>query len=166
MDAGTPVAVHASSFCRRFLGITFVLGVVALGVLQGEPAPDFNREVAPILSKRCLECHSGPEPTGKFSLLTRESFQQGGESGSVTNSSHPEKGELIQRVSEGLMPPKKQGASRKLPESEIALLRAWINAGAPWPEGRVLDPFEVSTDLRGGRDLWSLQPIRDRKSVV
>jgi hypothetical protein len=122
--------------------------------------PDFNREIAPLLSRHCLECHSGAEPSGKLSLLTHEGFLKGGESGALTDSSHPEKGELIHRVSEGLMPPKKQGKSRKLPDADIALLRAWIASGAPWPKGRVLDPFEMSTEARGGRDLWSLQPVR------
>ena len=140
----------------------WVAGLFCLFLATRVPAasaPDFNREIAPILSKHCLECHSGAEPAGKLSLLTHEGFLKGGESGRLTDSAHPEKGELLQRVTEGIMPPKKQGKTRKLAETDLALLRAWITAGAPWPQGRVLDPFEVSTDVRGGRDLWSLQTV-------
>ncbi|MBL9166704.1 MAG: PSD1 domain-containing protein [Verrucomicrobiales bacterium] len=145
---------------RRFLAVAPLLCLLPASLLKAANVPDFNRDIAPILSKHCLECHSGAEPSGKLSLITHEGFLKGGESGPVTNSSHPEKGELFSRVSEGIMPPQKQGKSRKLPAAEIVLLQSWITSGAPWPSGRVLDPFEVSTDLRGGRDLWSLQPVR------
>ena len=34
---------------------------------------------------------------------------------------------------------------------------AWINAGAHWPDNRVLDPYDRTNDIRAGRDWWSLQ---------
>ena len=58
------------------------------------------------------------------------------------------------------MPPEKKGLPQKLPVEEIALLKRWVAAEAPWPEGRMLDLFERTNDVRAGRDWWSLQPIR------
>src|SRR5262249_11127739 len=36
---------------------------------------------------------------------------------------------------------------------------AWVKAGAAWPAGRVLSPFELTTGRRAGFDWWSLQPL-------
>ena len=52
-----------------------------------------------------------------------------------------------------------KGLSQKLPEAELALLKAWVDSGAPWPSERVLDLYETTTDVRAGRDWWSLQPV-------
>ena len=101
MDSPTCLAARVvPRTIRRLLGVISLFFLVPRSILNGASAPDFNREIAPILSRRCLECHSGSEPSGKLSLITREGFLKGGESGAVVNSSHPEKGELLQRVSE------------------------------------------------------------------
>ena len=36
--------------------------------------PDFDREVAPLLAARCLDCHSGPKPKGKLDLSRRDNL--------------------------------------------------------------------------------------------
>jgi hypothetical protein len=46
-----------------------------------------------------------------------------------------------------------------LPPAEQEVLKRWIAAGATWPSGRTLDLFEATTDVRGGRDFWSLRPV-------
>ena len=33
------------------------------------PAVDFDRQIAPLLVSRCLECHSGLDPDGGLSLI-------------------------------------------------------------------------------------------------
>src|SRR6266566_1856092 len=42
---------------------------------------DFDRTVAPLLIRRCLDCHSGPKPKGGLDLSRRRSAWGGGESG-------------------------------------------------------------------------------------
>ena len=59
------------------------------------------------------------------------------------------------------MPPEKQGKSQKLPDSEIELLKSLIESGAHWPDESVLDLYEATSDVRAGRDWWSLQPVTD-----
>jgi mono/diheme cytochrome c family protein len=120
---------------------------------------DFDRDIGPILAARCLECHNATDRSGGLDLTTRDGLTNGGDSGPAVEPGDPDASELIRRVAEGEMPPRKQGRSRALPNSEVALLTAWVRDGAPWPSGRVLDPFERTTDTRAGRDWWSLQPI-------
>ena len=40
---------------------------------------DFDAKVAPILARRCLDCHSGADPKGKLDLSRRASALRGGE---------------------------------------------------------------------------------------
>ena len=121
--------------------------------------PDFEREVAPILRARCLECHNANEPAGGLDLSRREGLDRGGDSGAAVESGNPEESLILQRVVDGEMPPKKNGKARPLAEAERERLRGWIAAGAGWAEGRTLDLFEATTESRGGRDWWSLQPV-------
>ncbi|MFO0945180.1 MAG: PSD1 and planctomycete cytochrome C domain-containing protein [Planctomycetota bacterium] len=120
----------------------------------------FEKEVVPVLVKRCLGCHNASEKQGELELSTIAGIQKGGEGGPALVAGNPGESHLLLRAEAGEMPPEKDGKSNKLPESEIELLRQWIAAGAPWPEGRTLSPYEVSTSARAGFDWWSLQPIQ------
>ena len=111
--------------------------------------PDFNRDIAPLIAKRCLECHNKRDLKGDINLTTEVGFTKGTENGRLA----------LELVTKGEMPPKVKGQQQKLPDAEIALLKRWVNAGVAWPSGRVLDPYESTTDVRGGRDWWSLQPV-------
>ena len=122
-------------------------------------AGDFEKDVAPLIVRRCLECHKGKEPSGGLSLESRTGFQRGGESGAVVVPGKPDESPLLARISSGEMPPAVKGVPQKLPVAEQAILNDWIATGANWPEGRTLDLYEVTTDVRGGRDWWSFQPL-------
>src|SRR5262249_56153174 len=52
------------------------------------------------------------------------------------------------------------GRAGGLPGHEEDALRAWVRAGAPWPRRRILNPYELTTDARGGLDWWSLRPTQ------
>ena len=120
---------------------------------------DFNRDVATILVKRCLECHSDHKAMGGLVLTTRANTLRGGDGGAALSLTKPDESLLLQRVVAGEMPPEQRGESRKLPHEEIQVLSEWVAAGARWPDGRTLDQYESSSDVRGGRDWWSLQPV-------
>ena len=130
-----------------------VLALLMTGFGVQAAAPDFEREVAPILVTRCLECHQGKEPSGDLRLTTASGFNEGGKSGK------PLREHLLERVVAGEMPPEKQGRSQRLPDAEINVLRRWITTRADWPKARTLDWFERTSRFRAGRDWWSLQPI-------
>jgi len=87
-------------------------------------APSYHADVAPILRKRCAECHQ-PGEIGPFSLLTYDDAR------SVAAMMR----EVVERQ---LMPPWHASAEigswrndRSLTEAERATLFAWVDAGAP-----------------------------------
>ncbi len=123
-------------------------------------SPDFEQEIAPILIKRCLECHRGKDASGELVLSSHAGLLKGGTSGAVLSPGQPDDSYLLDLVSAGEMPPEKKGKPQPLPPAEVKLLRDWITAGARWPAQRELDLYEKTTDVRGGRDWWSLQPIK------
>ncbi len=126
--------------------------------------PDFAKTIGPILTKRCLGCHNASEAKGELVLLSREGLLKGGENGAVIDAKKPEASVLLKKVAAGEMPPVENGKSQALPKEEVELIRAWVLAGAKWPEGLALNPFEVTTVARAGLDWWSLQPVK-RESV-
>ncbi|HVL11408.1 MAG TPA: DUF1549 domain-containing protein, partial [Gemmata sp.] len=101
--------------------------------------PDFDRQVAPLLAARCLDCHSGTKPKGDLDLSRKADFDAA---------------EVWKRVAAGEMPPKKP-----LPAAEAKLLKEWIDVGAKWGTDPI-DPFRFSTATRAGYDWWSLQPVK------
>jgi mono/diheme cytochrome c family protein len=136
-------------------------GAVALGVLTLLPASataaDFEKAVAPVLVKHCVTCHNPSEARGGLDLTHPDGLQKGGKSGPVVVAGRDDESYLIERVAAGSMPPKKSGT--RLGQAEVAALREWVRAGAPWPSGRVLSPFEFTTARRAGYDWWAFQPL-------
>ena len=59
------------SKCAGFL-LALGLGCGALVAVGAEPSPDFEKEVAPILVKRCLECHNARDANGQLVLTTAD----------------------------------------------------------------------------------------------
>jgi hypothetical protein len=120
---------------------------------QPQPAGQvehFDKVIAPLLARRCLDCHSGSKPRGKLDLTSRQTALAGGK---FIVPGKAEASLLWQHVNAGKMPPKKP-----LPATEKELLRSWINAGAVWGADSI-DPFRYTTDTRAGHDWWSLQPV-------
>ena len=142
--------------CRATLMLSFLLAAAAASAAP----PDFERDVAPVLVKRCLECHNERHSEGGLVLTSAERALAGGDSGAVIVAGKPEESYLLSRVEAGEMPPLKKGLPQKLAAAEIDILRQWIAGGASWPQARTLDLFETTTDVRGGRDWWSLRSIQ------
>ena len=111
-------------------------------VAVDEPPVTFDREIAPLLVRRCLDCHSGGEKKGMLDLSRAESATKGGESGTAIVPGKAAESLLWQRVRDGEMPPKKP-----LPKEEAELLRRWIDGGAKWGTSPI-DPFAFTTASR------------------
>lgn len=95
---------------------------------QGTPV-DFNRDVRPILSNNCFQCHGPDEKVrkGKLRLDTKE-----GALASAIVPGKPEMSSLIERIATtdvaDVMPPAKSG--KKLSPREIDILTRWVKEGA------------------------------------
>ena len=119
----------------RLLAVLSVAGTPLAGA--GAGAADFNREVRPILSDKCYACH-GPDAKsleGKLRLDLRASATAPAESGATAIvPGRPEKSALIERIEstdkDERMPPPK--SHKTLHAAERAVLKRWIEAGAPY----------------------------------
>jgi hypothetical protein len=129
-------------------------------VADNPPVIDFEKDVASVLIRRCLECHQTTNPSGGLALDTASAIAAGGESGPAVHVGSAAKSLLFRRIHAGEMPPPKHGVPSVLPENEVSILQRWIDAGAEFPAGRQLDIYEQTTDARGGRDWWSFQPLK------
>ncbi len=127
--------------------------VLASGAFLRGAVPDFDKVIAPLLSERCLGCHSGAKPKGGLNLSRRRTAMAGGDQGEAIVPGKPEDSLLWEYVNDETMPPKKP-----LGAAEKTLLRTWIAAGAKWGTDP-LDPFRLTSGKRSGYDWWALQPV-------
>ncbi len=102
------------------------------------PAPDgqkvvFWKDVYPILERSCLSCHGPKKQRGDFRVDRREDFFGKGGSTPLVVPGKSAESPLISLVSGS-----RRGVPRaevhQLPAAQVAILRAWIDAGAAWPE--------------------------------
>src|ERR1700722_8526511 len=114
----------------RFLIPALILALLpSISRAQGT-AIDFNRDVRPILSNNCFQCHGPDEKVrkGKLRLDTKD-----GALAAVVVPGKPEQSSLIQRVQvedDEKMPPAKTG--KKLSPREIEILTKWVKEGAKY----------------------------------
>ena len=151
------VAAHHLIFASTgaLLSPTSLLAAAALPPAAAH-AVDFERDVRPILTTSCLECHGPKKQRSDFRVDVRSIVFAGGAGGlpSVVPGKSADS-PLIQYVAgldeEMQMPP--AGKGDPLTAAQIGLLRAWIDQGARWPE-------EATARVEENAVLWSLQPIR------
>lgn len=98
-------------------------------------AVDFHRDIKPILEAHCFSCHQGSKVKGGLRLDDRASAFHGGRGdGPALVPGRPADSPIFQRITstdpEEVMPAK----GDPLPARDIAQLKQWIAAGAPWPE--------------------------------
>ena len=123
----------------------------------------FERNIRPLLSGHCYECHSGKmdEPEGGLRLDTRQGWQKGGRSGRVIRPGNPDQSLLIKAVRQTgtdlRMPPPDHAG--KLSPSAIADLVQWIRMGAPDPRDEA--NLANSSDVQGDpKSHWAFQPVQ------
>jgi hypothetical protein len=146
----------------RFL----LLWLVLAGVLWAdEPTPEqiefFEKRVRPVLVERCAECHGEGKDKGGLRITSGDALRKGGDSGPAIVPGKPDESLLIEAIGHRAdikMPPKE-----KLPDSQIADLKRWVEIGAPWPAERPetqseSGKFAITPEQRA---FWSFQPLRE-----
>lgn len=94
--------------------------------------PSFAADVAPILQKNCLGCHSSAAHRGGLVLDSYEALMKGGSNGEVIVARDADSS-LLMRMIDGDVDPQMPLKSDPLPATDIAVIRSWINAGAAAP---------------------------------
>ena len=132
------------SYAVRSLLLLGVIGT-ACGSIEAAPPIDFSRDVLPILSDACFQCHGPDEKKREADLRLDEeaSTKRMHDDIAAVVPGKSGSSELIRRLLSNdpdvrMPPPKSQ---RKLNAAEIETLRRWIDEGAVW----------------GGH--WSFRPI-------
>ena len=104
-----------------------------------DPAPDaakakeavtYKDHVSPILRKHCGNCHNADKATSDLNVMTYQTLMAGGSSGESISAGNPDQSLLyrvVAHIDEPFMPPKQP----KIPEADLAVLKRWIELGAP-----------------------------------
>ena len=132
---------------RGWVSVVLVAGVLTLGggsALSEEI--DFGRDIRPILSNNCFQCHGGDESSREADLrldLREDALRDRGGM-TVIVPGKPEASELIRRITaedrSERMPPR--SANKTLTAWQIELLTEWVRRGASYEEH------------------WAFQPVR------
>ncbi|MDA9962649.1 hypothetical protein N9D63_07160 [Opitutales bacterium] len=111
-------------------------------------APDFKKDVMPILQESCIDCHAAPykkgtrlrKPKGGYRVDTRENILKAGESEEAgVIPGNAAKSQVYKRIildedHDDIMPPK----GDPLTPAQQKVIKDWIDAGAAWAPGVVL----------------------------
>lgn len=141
---------HLSVFCGFWC---FTVESFSPGLLA---APDFTKEVRPLLERSCFGCHGPEKQKSSYRLDVRDIALKGGDSGKTAIVPHNAKASPLIRFvsgedSEIVMPPKKSDVPR-LTDVEVKILRDWIDAGPAWPDA-------LAGARTGTNTHWSLTPL-------
>lgn len=126
-----------STFASRF-----TLSAAAAAALISASAPaavSFEKDILPVLTKKCVDCHKAPfeengkkkEPKAGLRLDASWAILKGSENGPVLTPGAPDKSSLYEVVTlpkddDDHMPPK----GEDLTAEELKALKAWIEEGA------------------------------------
>jgi hypothetical protein len=127
--------------------ITSILAV-GLSAAGLNAAPDFKKDVMPILQESCIDCHAAPykkgtrlrKPKGGYRVDTRENILKAGDSeeaGVIPGNavkSQVYKRVILEEDHDDIMPPK----GDPLTPAQQKVIKDWIDAGAAWTPGVVL----------------------------
>ncbi len=116
---------------KTIFGIIF--GALLVAATTVTAAPDYAKDVHPILREYCAGCHNQDDFDGELSVETFAELMKGGESGKTIVAGKPEESLLIKvltRESKPYMPPRKEP---QLSSGQIETLKQWVAAGAKGP---------------------------------
>jgi mono/diheme cytochrome c family protein len=116
-----------------------------------EPAVDYARDIQPLFTRSCVECHGPAKQRVGLRLDSPAGVREGGNSGPVIVPEKSVESRLIHALTGTndlkLMPPKEP----RLSKAELARVAAWIDQGAKFPADKV--PVAKTTH-------WSFRPVR------
>lgn len=165
---GHPNRQHRSLLCVILYCACLWGGIQTGGARAADKSPPaehiefFERQVRPLLVEHCYSCHAKGQKKGGLSLDSRENLLTGGDSGTAVTPGKPSESLLALALTYEAatqMPP-----SGRLSDSQIGVIKKWIELGAPWPAS----PASTGGDLRNhgqitmeDRGFWSFRvPVR------
>ncbi len=104
-------------------------------VLDRKEPVAYEKEIEPILVKKCQYCHTGSVKEGQLELGSFEGLMQGGKRGKAVVPGKSAESLLVQmagKTKKPFMPPKTE---EPLTPEELALIKLWIDQGGKPPTG-------------------------------
>ncbi|VTR92329.1 signal peptide protein : Uncharacterized protein OS=Singulisphaera acidiphila (strain ATCC BAA-1392 / DSM 18658 / VKM B-2454 / MOB10) GN=Sinac_7111 PE=4 SV=1: PSCyt1 [Gemmata massiliana] len=117
---------------RNLLALAVLLALASLA--RAQEKIDFARDVLPVLSNHCFQCHGPDEKArkGDLRLDTKEDALR--KQGAVIVPGKSSESEFVKRLESAdpgeVMPPRK--ANKPLKPEQVATLKKWIDQGASW----------------------------------
>ena len=140
---------------------------------EAQQQVDFSRDILPLLSENCFQCHGPDEATREAGLRLdqRDGILAEADSGiAAVIPESAETSELIKRIisddADLLMPPPESG--KKLSATDIERLKQWITTGAKWsvhwayekPESNDLPASDKNWEHNNPIDLFILAGVK------
>ncbi len=151
---------HGSDYLTQYAPapVKKLLGIASAKKTSAPLSPDelnqqpvFAGVIAPLLENKCVHCHGAEKSKAGLRLDSFTALQNGSDDGAVLKPGNAAQSPLIQRLllpadSEDHMPP---SGKPQLTAGEIALLKWWVNVGAPETNtlGSLATPPEVLAAL-------------------
>jgi tetratricopeptide (TPR) repeat protein len=131
MNFATKTRKHEKPTWFRAFVLSWLAAAVPISA-AAQPAPTFNKDIAPIVWARCASCHR-PDEIGPFSLLTYDEVRRRAT-------------QIVEVTARGLMPPwkpKGEGTfqnERRLTDRERQLIQQWVAGGSREGDAADLPP--------------------------
>lgn len=116
----------------------FAVFALAAPLALAQNKIDFQRNIRPILSDNCFQCH-GPDSKTRMAGLRldqKDAVLEVRKRGAAIVPGKPAESLLVQRITETApakrMPP--EYSHKSLTPQQIAMVKSWVEAGAPWKE--------------------------------
>lgn len=138
-----------------------LLAICLAGGAQAETGFD---AVSPILTQRCISCHSGPAAPLGLDLTSYANVLSGGWASTVVEAGNPDS-PLLGRLRGDITPRMPLNGPPFLTDAEIATVTAWVMDGLP--EGAPVAAVTLPTRPAPGEPvLWShVEPIFQRSCI-
>ncbi|PYK97543.1 MAG: hypothetical protein DME19_15905, partial [Verrucomicrobia bacterium] len=124
---------------------------------------NFSRDILPVLSDNCFQCHGPDEKArkAKLRLDTQEGAFRVKDGNAVIVSGKSAESDLFRRITavdpDDLMPP--PDSNHKLTPQQIELVKRWIDQGAKWGRHWAFDPIGAPTPPGVKNKHWPINEI-------
>src|SRR5688500_1044168 len=96
----------------------------------------YTKQIKPIMTARCVECHAGEKPKGAYSVTTvPDLLKSGKKAGPGVVAGKPSDSSVVQYI-KGTKSPRMPKGAEPMPAAEIALIEQWIAQGAVDDSGK------------------------------
>ncbi len=103
------------------------------GAAQSFQPVDYTRDIEPVLRQHCYECHGSTRARARLRLHAPDLILKGGSHGPVVLPGKSGESELIRRILSDDPDDRMPLDADPLPAATVALLRQWVDQGAPLP---------------------------------